>query len=377
LLLLPPAPAEGDAEIINGVYGDSIRQVLKEVALASQSSTDAAILEIALACPHLLMKPSRNFDRYQKTQSVVAQIYRLVCTLAAKDTINVEDRDGVDVRVILVGWDGQSSSNPSPTRFVPTIQDLAASSRQWQYAFGVENEAGEAMVRAFVTAKSSVKQTNAASGWRETGRTPESGSGGRLPCVAVGGTFDHLHIGHKLLLTLTVFAVLDDEADSDADRSVIIGITGDELLKNKKYAEHLESWHDRQRAVLDFVAATFSFDRPDQPPPSSTEVSREGPNGHAIDTKFSNGLYLRCVEIGDPFGPTITEAEIDALIISAETRAGGKAVNDKRLEQGWKALEVLEVDVLDTEEATTSQSGGPTSTDDFAGKISSTEIRRK
>jgi len=83
-------------------------------------------------------------------------------------------------------------------------------------------------------------------------------------------------------------------------------------------------------------------------------------------------LNIRCVEIWDPFGPTITEKDISALIISAETRAGGSAVNDKRTENGWSALDVLEVDVLDSKETSS-----PASQQNFEGKLSSTEIRKK
>ncbi|KAI7395656.1 hypothetical protein KC336_g15851, partial [Hortaea werneckii] len=73
----------------------------------------------------------------------------------------------------------------------------------------------------------------------------------------------------------------------------------------------------------------------------------------------------------DPFGPTITEEQISALIISAETRSGGKAVNDKRKEKGWKDLEVFEVDVLDAEVE------GQGVKEGFEGKLSSTAIREK
>ncbi|TKX18368.1 phosphopantetheine adenylyltransferase-like protein [Elsinoe australis] len=377
ILLLPPAPTASDSDLINGVYGDSLRQVLKEVALASREHEKAAILEIALACPHLVSQTDgKPFSRYDETQRVLAQTYRLACIIAARDKINVEDTDGVDMRVLLVAWDERSSGQPKPSGMIPSLGDLAASQRQWQYAFGVENEAGEAMVRAFVQAKNGAsKSTNTSDaqiGQAYSRQSPQ----GRIPCVAVGGTFDHLHIGHKLLLTMTVFAVLDKEIDTRTDRSVIVGITIDDLLKNKKFAEHLESWHDRQKAVFDFVEAIVDFGPSGSQAPSSKEVSSPGPNGHAINTSFFNGLYLRCVEIGDPFGPTITERDIDALIISAETRSGGKAVNDKRVEQGWHLLEVLEVDVLDAGESTDATSNA-TQAQDFAGKISSTEIRRK
>jgi phosphopantetheine adenylyltransferase len=82
---------------------------------------------------------------------------------------------------------------------------------------------------------------------------------------------------------------------------------------------------------------------------------------------------VKCTEIQDPFGPTITEKQISALVISAETRAGGKAVNDKRAEKKWEPLDIFEVDVLDAEE----DSGNEAVKEGFESKLSSTAIREK
>ena len=75
------------------------------------------------------------------------------------------------------------------------------------------------------------------------------------------------------------------------------------------------------------------------------------------------------------YGPTVTDEDISALVISKETRAGGKAVNDKRGEKGWKALEVFEVDVLDARPEGSEEGG--VEKEGFEEKISSTEIRRR
>ena len=45
--------------------------------------------------------------------------------------------------------------------------------------------------------------------------------------------------------------------------------------------------------------------------------------------------------ITDPFGPTITEPDYDAIIVSSETAGGGEAVNTKRAERGFRPLQVL------------------------------------
>ena len=82
------------------------------------------------------------------------------------------------------------------------------------------------------------------------------------------------------------------------------------------------------------------------------------------------------MEILDPYGPTITDPDITALVISAETRAGGEAVNNKRRDRNWPALEVFTVDVLDTEESELPQDPDMRS-QDFQSKLSSTEIRSR
>ena len=153
---------------------------------------------------------------------------------------------------------------------------------------------------------------------------------------------------------------------------VDIGITGDELLKNKKYAESLESWDVRQNSVYNFLSAVLNFR--DTGSIKVERTSEPGPNGNMVIYELDGGLKIRCVEISDPFGPTITDKTISALVISGETRAGGKAVNDRRVEKGWDALEIFEVEVLDSgmEEVEGGQAAG-----NFQSKISSTEIRKR
>jgi phosphopantetheine adenylyltransferase len=177
---------------------------------------------------------------------------------------------------------------------------------------------------------------------------------------------------------MVLFAV-DPSTTEREERTVTIGITAEDLLKNKKYAEFLEDWHDRYTSVHRFLHGILSFNPTIEHPEQISEIKKPGPNGHAVLARYPSGLLIKYVEIWDPFGPTITDEKIDTLVISAETRSGGNAVNQKRKEQGWSELEVLEVDVLDAEEAEDgddkiAQAEGVQ--ESFENKLSSTEIRR-
>lgn len=390
ILFLPPPPSPSTLSSLKSAFGDTLSQVLKEVASHSSTSSKAAILEVASACPVLVgaQKTPRS-QLFAPVQDVVAGIYRVISVIAARENIDIEDADGVDVRVLLVAWSTDTNHARTWTGSYGPVVDfwtLARCGRQWQYAFGVESEAGEAMVKAFIAAKegggeirrvqSGPEMSNAVPG----SFTGDQGIGGldeqgvhvskTHNHVAVGGTFDHLHIGHKLLLTMTVFLI--DEADTSArldtsSQTVTIGITGDALLTKKKYAEVLESWSDRQIAVQTFIDSILNFS---SHPPGIHRRDEPGPNGKSVDLHYGNGLVVKCTEIQDPFGPTITEEWISALVISAETREGGRAVNEKREEKGWVPLDVFEVHVLDAEE-----DGG--TTERFQSKLSSTAIREK
>ncbi|KAF2172090.1 hypothetical protein M409DRAFT_17332 [Zasmidium cellare ATCC 36951] len=386
LLLLPPTPSPPNTAALKSAYGETISEVLKEVATHSSDTDKAAVLEIALACPHLIDAQDKpRSSLYDETQALVAGLYRLVTSTAARENINVEDHDGVDVRVILVAWSSEKTArSPQQKPYGPIIdiETLARSGRQWQFAFGVESEAGAGLVKAFVTAKGSAEESvgrvqsgpvmntsGSASSEQPSATAPSNPTHGKHFDTCVGGTWDHLHNGHKLLITMTIFAV--DERPESEERSASVCVSGDQLHTKKKHAELLESWTERQKAVATFFNAIVDFSNPATSGQRHVSIRDDpGPNGKGIDVHYPNGLVVKCTEFQDAFGPTITDERISALVVSTETRAGGKAVNDKRKQLGWKEVDLFEVDVLDADEE------GP-SKDGFDGKISSTAIREK
>ena len=61
--------------------------------------------------------------------------------------------------------------------------------------------------------------------------------------VGVGGTFDHLHEGHKLLIKTAY----------DLGNTVHIGITSEKMIKYKRYQEQMQSYDDRLYGILNFT----------------------------------------------------------------------------------------------------------------------------
>jgi pantetheine-phosphate adenylyltransferase len=135
--------------------------------------------------------------------------------------------------------------------------------------------------------------------------------------AALGGTFDHLHAAHKLLLHLSLFL---------ATRKLIIGIMTDSLLASKSNASLVQPLMERMQRVEDFLA-------------------RCGAKRRGEDDTESRVL-MDVVEIHDALGPTAWDPEIDALVVSTETLSGGEMVNSTRRSKGLPELELFVIDVI-------------------------------
>lgn len=388
LLLLPFPPDPVDRHALAAAYKPPLTATLTHLKRPDRASQ----LIVAVACP-ILHGPylrSKTFS-WDEAQSLVAGVYALISVICSQLSIATDINAGpnsVDATVLLVDHDRSKrytadfrpAIEPNNTIIVD-LATFASAYHPWSQIFHVRCELGLQLFQTYLKLAEG-KQTlmhdqlvpvegglsmNAAQ--TKPKEPPQQTEVYRVVCL--GGTFDHLHPGHKLLLTAGALLLKVPEKGSGRHCKFIIGITGDQMLKNKKYAEFVETWETRARNVLLFLATPLQLSPKGWKDKMSLNIAEE--DGNFSVTFRDDLIKVQCVKIQDAFGPTITEEQIDALVVSGETRSGGKAVNDKRAEKGWKPLDVYEVDVLDAEEI----SEDATKTEDFASKISSTAIRQR
>jgi len=377
LLLLPSPPEPATRASLNKAYRPPLETALSKVKTQERS----AILIIAVAFP--LLKgdnPSFRSLSWPDAQSLLAELYSIISVVCTTQSIDI------DARVVLIDYaqsrtfaDFQPAIEPNDT-VVVDLPTFACAYHPWNYIFHVENEAGLQLHAAYLKFAEGVQtlrndQLVPLDGGPATHAGEPGGAAMFIPTathevVCLGGTFDHLHLGHKLLLTAGALLLRVPELGAADPCQFIIGVTGDEMLKNKKYAEYMQSWQDRARSVVDFVSSILELSRSGWEERPAPEVSQD--NGDLV-ASFRNGtITVRCVEFQDAYGPTITNEAITSLVVSGETRSGGIAVNERRAELGWHLLELFEVDVLE-EEITDER----TKTEHSASKISSTAIRQQ
>lgn len=120
--------------------------------------------------------------------------------------------------------------------------------------------------------------------------------------VAMGGTFDRLHNGHRILLSTSARV---------CSGRLTIGITSDAMLRKKARADSILKFPQRKALVDDFMHRTVP------------------------------GLALDVVELQDPYGPPIVDPSIQAIVVSSETIEGARAINRIRAEAGFDPLAIV------------------------------------
>jgi pantetheine-phosphate adenylyltransferase len=139
--------------------------------------------------------------------------------------------------------------------------------------------------------------------------------------VAVGGTFDELHRGHKTLLL---------EAFEIGER-VVIGLSSDELVSKLGKPHITANFAERRQGLELFLEDLGVAER------------------------------AEIVPLFDAYGSSIKDREIQALVVSEETKPTAEKINDRRKQAGLPTLQIVAITMVP------SQNCGP---------ISTTRIRR-
>jgi phosphopantetheine adenylyltransferase len=393
LLLLPPPPSELFSIYTQAAYGPAIHGALTHVIAAKIPRLDIAI---AVPSSWLETQEVSRTALFEKAQKALAQAYGLICGIAASQEIELDCLGGVDARVFFLipthGSSGGQSGRSDDENYVSgpwvNLNTLIRSRRAYETLLGVESEEGERLLKSFLVPYQ-MKHRHCPISRRVPGGlslTNPSNAPPSIPTsskahtsVAVGGTFDHLHIGHKLLLTATALLAEPKGSQRNPSQTVhlTIGISGDKLLTKKKFAEQLEDWDQRQQRVADFLESVIFVSAAQNASRKIERIPEPGSNNQYVRATFGSSVTIDYVQIMDPFGPTITDENISALVLSQETRSGGVAINEKRKEKGWMPLDVFEIDVLEVNAGDGERNDANPSPAAFESKISSTEIRRR
>ena len=121
----------------------------------------------------------------------------------------------------------------------------------------------------------------------------------RFNLVAVAGTFDHLHLGHKKLL---------GQANKNG-KKVIVGLCRQSMLTNKLYPQSLESFRQRRQ-----------------------NLNKIG--------------FKHIVPLTDIYGPAAASRTIDAVVCSPLSRPNAEKINQKRQLNNLNYLTIIEVPLV-------------------------------
>ena len=124
----------------------------------------------------------------------------------------------------------------------------------------------------------------------------------KFSLIAMGGTFDIIHHGHITLLS-TAF---------DISEKVIIGLTSDEFVQ-KKGKNPIHKYDERLKNLTSIIFKKF-------------------PNS-----------YFEISQLNNDFGPAVFEKEVQALVVSDETKNQGNILTKLRTERNISPVEIIVV----------------------------------
>jgi pantetheine-phosphate adenylyltransferase len=131
----------------------------------------------------------------------------------------------------------------------------------------------------------------------------------KFKTVAVGGTFDELHKGHRALLVKAF----------EVGEHVVIGLCSDSFVRKLSKPHVTASYDQRLEELKTFLHA----------------------NG------FSERAEI--FPLDDPFGITLSNGGVEALIVSKETEPTALQINKKRAEAERTPLQIIAISMVPSE----------------------------
>jgi len=128
----------------------------------------------------------------------------------------------------------------------------------------------------------------------------------RFRVVAVGGTFDEFHKGHRTLLTKAF----------EVSERVLIGLSTDDLVQKLGKPHKTATYEVRLEELKGYLRKQGWIDR------------------------------AKIVPIHTPYGVTLTSKIIEGIVVSRETEPRAYEINEKRKVKGLKPLGVIVVDMV-------------------------------
>jgi len=131
----------------------------------------------------------------------------------------------------------------------------------------------------------------------------------KFKTVAVGGTFDEFHKGHRALL-MKAF---------ELGEQILIGLSSDELAKKLNKPHATASYKQRLEELEAFLHEHDFLKR------------------------------TRIIRLNDIYGVTLSKGCVEALIVSKETEVTAVRINKKRKEIGLSPLQIVVIDMIPSE----------------------------
>ncbi len=124
--------------------------------------------------------------------------------------------------------------------------------------------------------------------------------------MALGGTFDLLHIGHLELL----------KKSFELGDFVVIGLTSDEFVKNKLKKMIKNPYEIRIQNLKEFIKKEIHLDS------------------------------YKITKLEDNFGPLMISPDIECLVVSRETEFRGKQINLIRKSMNLPPVDIVSIELI-------------------------------